>query len=219
VIAGGSGVVGTRLVARLLADPAVARVTAIGRRPLALQHEKLVCATADLLDEASIGRVCPDVVDVAFCALGTTIRRAGSQEAFRAVDHHAVVAFARAVKRKGARRFLLVSSLGAKATANSFYLRVKGEAEEDVAVMHFPSFVAARPSLLDDEGRRAEVRPGERVGLAFMRVAGAVIGRESRWAAIRADVVAAALVRLAKEPSLPARRVVLSDELHRLARG
>jgi uncharacterized protein YbjT (DUF2867 family) len=217
LIAGGSGVVGGRLVQRLLAHPGVARVTAVGRRPLGVRHDKLVAKQVDMTDAGSIGLACPDEVDVAFCCLGTTLRQAGSKQAFRAVDFDAVVAFAEAARTHGARRFVLISSLGASSSSSSFYLRVKGEAEDAVARVGFPSFVAVRPSLLDDEGARRDRRVGEQAGLAFMRVAGAVIGRQSRWAAIPADTVAAAMVRLALEPATTSTRVVQSEELHTLA--
>jgi uncharacterized protein YbjT (DUF2867 family) len=216
LVAGGSGVVGARLLRHLLDDPRVERVTAVGRRTLAERHARLVSVVADLTDAASIGRVCPDEVDVAFCCLGTTIRAAGSKQAFTAVDHDAVVAFAEAAKRHGAQRFLLVSSMGAKASSSNFYLRTKGEAEDDVEKAGFERFVIARPSLLDDEGARRDRRPGEKLGLAVMRVLAPVLGPQSKYAAIRADVVARALLQLAFSPGEARTRVVLSDELHRL---
>ena len=216
LVAGASGVVGARLLRHLLDDPRVGRVTAVGRRTLPERHARLVSAVADLGDAASIGRVCPDEVDVAFCCLGTTIRQAGSKAAFRAVDHDAVVAFAMAAKRHGAERFLLVSSMGAAASSSNFYLRTKGEAEDDAQKIGFSSFVTVRPSILDDEGARRDSRPGEKLGLAVMRVLSPVIGAQSKYAAIKADVVARALVQLGLEPQAGGARVVLSDELHRL---
>jgi uncharacterized protein YbjT (DUF2867 family) len=216
LVAGGSGVVGARLLRHLLDDARVGRVTAIGRRTLPERHAKLVSAVADLTDAASVGRVCPDEVDVAFCCLGTTIKQAGSKPAFRAVDHDAVVAFAEAARRHGAERLLLVSSMGASSSSSNFYLRTKGEAEDDVENLGFGAFVAARPSILDDEGARRDRRPGEKLGLVVMRALAPVLGAESKYAAIRADVVARALVRLAFEPIGARMRVVLSDELHRL---
>lgn len=216
LVAGGSGVVGARLLRHLLDDPRVGRVTAVGRRPLSERHARLVSVVADVTDAASIGRVCPDEVDVAVCCLGTTMRQAGSQAAFRAVDHDAVVAFADAAKRHGAQRFVLVSSMGANAASSNFYLRTKGEAEDDVEKRGFPSFVTARPSILDDEGARRDRRLGEKLGLAVMGLLAPVVGPQSRYAAIKADVVARALVRLAFEPPGARSRVVLSDELHRL---
>jgi uncharacterized protein YbjT (DUF2867 family) len=217
LVAGGSGVVGARLVHHLLADDRVQRVTAIGRRPLALKHGRLVSVVAEMTDDASIGRVCPDEVDVAFCALGTTLRQAGSQAAFRAVDHDAVVAFAEAARRHGARCFLLVSSVGANASSRNFYLRTKGEAEDDVEKLAFSSLVIARPSILDDEGARRDRRPGEKIGLAVMRALAPVLGARSRYAAIRADVVARAMLRLAFDPGPRRVRVAESEELHALA--
>jgi uncharacterized protein YbjT (DUF2867 family) len=99
---------------------------------------------------------------VALCALGTTIKKAGSEAAFRAVDLDAVVAFARWAKDGGAEVLGLVSSVGADVSASSFYLRVKGQAEEAIAAIGFRSFVALRPGLL--LGDRSESRPGDSVG-------------------------------------------------------
>ena len=133
VIAGASGVVGSRALHSLLARADVDRVIAIGRRRLPVQHRKLVSAVADLQRTSAIAAAIPDGVTVAICCLGTTIKTAGSKDAFRAVDRDAVVNFAEAARQKGAQRFLLVSSLGANPGSGNFYLRTKGEAEAAVA--------------------------------------------------------------------------------------
>jgi uncharacterized protein YbjT (DUF2867 family) len=133
VIAGASGVVGSRALQRLLAREDVARVVALGRRALPLEHPKLVSKAVDFRDEAVLEAAIPKGTAVAVCCLGTTMKTAGSRAAFRAVDHDAVVAFGRAALRRGARRFLLVSSVGADAGSSNFYLRTKGEAEDSLA--------------------------------------------------------------------------------------
>ena len=101
-------------------------------------------------------------VDTVVCALGTTIRQAGSQEAFRLVDHTLVLEIARLARAQGARHFLVVSALGADPASRVFYNRVKGEMERDLAALGFDAVTVARPSLL--LGERAEFRLGERLG-------------------------------------------------------
>ena len=142
--------------------------------------------------------------DTAFCCLGTTIKVAGSQAAFRAVDFDAVLAFARAARAAGVRRFGVVSSLGASPTAGSFYSRVKGEMEAELATLGFAQLVIARPSLLI--GDRAKLgqapRVGERLALLVSRPLLPLIPKA--WRPIAADTVARALLRALVQTALPA---------------
>ena len=179
-LAGGSGLVGGELLRLLLADPSYAKVVSVGRRTLPLDDPKLVQAKVDFAAPASFESLAAP--DCAFCCLGTTIKKAGSQEAFRAVDQDAVVAFAKAAKAKGAKVFVHVSSLGADAHARSFYSLVKGQTEAALEALGFESVYALRPSLLD--GERAESRPLERVGLAFARALAPVLGKYRPTAAV-----------------------------------
>jgi uncharacterized protein YbjT (DUF2867 family) len=218
VIAGASGLVGSLALRQLLARADVARVIAIGRRALPVEHARLATRIADLRDPAAIQRALPEQVDVAVCCLGTTMKQAGSQEAFRAVDLEAVVAFAEAARARGARRFVLVSSIGASPRSRSFYLRTKGEAEEALARLGYPQLTVLRPSFIDDGGARTEPRLGERLALPLARAAFAVLGRERRHAPVPADAVALALVRLALDDGAEPVRVVESERLHALGR-
>ena len=175
-LAGGSGLVGGELLRMLLADASYASVISVGRRTLPLDDAtdpKLVQAIVDFGDPSAFDAL--DPADCAFSCLGTTIKKAGSQEAFRAVDQDAVVAFAKAAKSNGAKVFVHVSSLGADAHARSFYMLVKGQTEAAIEALGFDSVYALRPSILD--GERAESRPFERVGLAFARALGPVLGK------------------------------------------
>ncbi len=192
LIAGASGLVGGFLLRQLLELPEYGRVVSLGRRPLALTHPKLVQVTVDF---AALEKVTADLrCDDAFCCLGTTIKRAGSQENFRAVDHAAVLAVAWAARRNGAARFFVVSSLGANAQSRVFYNRVKGETEEALEVLDFQTLGIFRPSLL--LGPRAEKRLGERVGAALMWVAEPLLlGSLRQYRAIQAEVVARAMAR------------------------
>jgi len=218
VIAGASGVVGTRALHQLVARDDVSRVVALGRRLLPVQHEKLVSRVADLQSKTAIASEIPDGTAVAICCLGTTLKKAGSKEAFRAVDRDAVVAFAEAARARGAKRFVLVSSIGADPRARSFYLRTKGETEEALARLGYPQLTVLRPSFIDDEGTRVEYRPLERLTLPIARFVFAVVGRTSRYAPVSADVIGKAVVRLAFDETAERVRVVESDSLHRLER-
>src|SRR5262245_5736661 len=131
VLVGATGLVGDRCLGRLLEHPAYSQVTVWSRRPLSRTHEKLAVELVDFESLPSLPRDCVEV----FCCLGTTIRIAGTQEAFRRVDHDYPVALAERARATGVRTFLLVSSLGADARSTNFYLRVKGETERDIAAL------------------------------------------------------------------------------------
>ena len=216
VIAGASGVVGARVLDHLLRRGDIGRVIAVGRRILPLQHEKLVSKVVDLQNTAAVAAEIPNGTAAAFCCLGTTMKRAGSMDAFRAVDHDAVLAFAQAALEKGARRFLLISSVGARASSANFYQRTKGEVEDALARLGYAQLTILRPSLIDDEGARRDYRAGERLVLPLARIVFAVVGRTRRYAPISADVIAKAMVRLAFDNTTSRVRSVESDELHRL---
>ncbi len=151
----------------------------------------------------------------AFCCLGTTIAQAGSQAAFRAVDFDAVLAFAKAAQAAGVRRFGLVSALGARAGAGSFYTRVKGEAEDAITALGFESLCIARPSLL--AGNRAALgqppRRAEALGLALLQPLGRLV--PAAWRPIDAAFVARALLRAVRE-GRPGRRTLESAEMQGL---
>jgi uncharacterized protein YbjT (DUF2867 family) len=216
VIAGASGVVGARVLHHLLRRDDVGRVIAVGRRTLPLQHEKLVSKVVDLQNTVAVAAEIPEGTAVAFCCLGTTMKRAGSKEAFRAVDHDAVLAFGQAALRKGAKRLLLISSVGARASSANFYQKTKGEAEDALARLGYAQLTILRPSLIDDEGARRDYRAGERLVLPLARIVFAVVGRTRRYAPISADVIAKAMIRLAFDSMTDPVRWVESDELHRL---
>lgn len=192
LLAGGSGLVGGYLLQELLAAPEYDRVVAVARRPLGVEHPKLTQITTEF---AALRQLAPPLRgDDAFCCLGTTIKKAGSREAFRAVDQGAVLAFAWAAQQGGAKRFFHVSSMGADAASRFFYTRVKGETDHALEVMNFDTLGVFRPSLL--LGPRTEYRLGERlsaVGLAM--AAPFLVGSWRKFRAIEAEVVARAMVR------------------------
>jgi uncharacterized protein YbjT (DUF2867 family) len=215
-IIGASGLVGGRVLTHLLDRDDVGQVVALGRRELPLQHERLTAKVVDLQSIPAMAAELPDDITSAVSCLGTTMRKAGSKAAFRGVDRDAVVAFAQAALTRGARRFALVSSVGADASSRSFYLRTKGETEKALAALGFAELVVLRPSLIDDQGARAEHRPSERFVLPFARALFGLLGKTSRYAPVTADTIARALVRLACAEDGERVRVVESEALHEL---
>src|SRR5215831_13153423 len=127
LLAGASGVTGGYALDALLAAPDVGRVLAVSRRPLGREHPRL--ANRIVQFERIESQLKGSVADVALCCLGTTLRKAGSQQRFRAVDVDAVLTFARVAKAANARRFVVMSSVGADPRARNFYLRTKGDME------------------------------------------------------------------------------------------
>lgn len=189
LVLGATGLVGSRAVEHALASPRVAEVTTLVRRATGKVHDKLRERVVDW--EAPVADL--EGHDAVLCALGTTIAKAGSQEAFRRVDHDLPLRVAEAARRAGARAFALVSSVGADARSGNFYLRTKGELEDALRHLDFPSLHLLRPSLL--VGDRTEERTGERLAMATSALWSSVLfGPLRRYRAIDADVVARALV-------------------------
>ena len=212
LLVGTTGLVGGRLLSRLLAHPDYDRVAVWVRRPVSLQIHKFSQLVVDF-DRLADYAAQFDAQDV-YVALGTTIKKAGSQEAFRRVDFDYPLALARIAKERGALRFLLVSALGADAHSRVFYNRVKGEGEQAIAGVGIAQTWFFRPSLLT--GPRAEERPGERVGLAVGNaLAPFLIGGLRKYRPISADAVAAAMVYAATHEVAPG--VVQSDQIAKLA--
>lgn len=191
LVAGATGLVGGHLLELLTRDPAYRQVATLGRRAPELTHEKLLNFVEDFSgewDEAVVPQA-----DAVFCCLGTTIKQAGSQEAFRAIDLDLVVRIAAAAHAKGASTFVVVSSVGADPTSSNFYLRTKGEMEQAVSELGFERLGILRPSLL--LGSRDELRPGERIGqLAARLVDPLMLGGLARYRAVEARTVAGAMI-------------------------
>ncbi len=205
LLIGSSGLVGQIVLTSVLADPRFTEVVALTRASLP-PHPKLLNPIADFRDlplDAAWWSV-----DGVICTLGTTLRKAGSESAFREVDHDFPLAVARAAFAKGTRRFALNSALGADAASRFFYNRVKGETERDLAAIGFTSLAFVRPGLID--GSRAEFRLGERAGLLVSRIVSGVL--PARLRPSRADRIAAELVKAIAEPK-PGIRIVSSAEL------
>ena len=196
VVLGATGLVGRRLLHALTSDAECTRVVTIGRRPTGLVASTLTEVTADLAEPETYRAYLK--TDCVFCALGTTLKKSGSEEAFRRVDHDYPLIVAREALAAGARRYALVSAVGADSTSRVFYNRVKGELEDALRGLPFPSGVRIlHPSVL--LGERNESRPAEQIAAAFMRVTGPLFGGGlKKYRAISADDVARALITAAR---------------------
>ena len=214
-LVGASGLIGQSLI-RLGVGRADFRVIAIARREIPLppgaRMEVLVADPANWADAIAAANA-----SVLVSALGTTWKKSGKDEAaFRAVDQDLVLACARAAKACGMRQMIAVSSVGADAGSKNFYLRVKGEVEQQLGKIGLPRLDVLRPGLL--RGAREELRPAERLGMVLSPLADLFMqGQYSKYRSIRADVMARAIVGLTKEKAA-GRFVFEHDALLRAAR-
>ncbi|WP_199096588.1 oxidoreductase [Dyella sp. ASV21] len=200
LLAGATGLTGGHLLRLLQDDPEVAHVLAPTRHALPA-HPKLENPVG------MIGHLIAQLhgtVDTAFCCLGTTIRQAGSREAFRVVDYDLPLSLGRHALALGARHYLVISALGANASSRLFYNRTKGELELALQKQGWPRLTIVRPSLL--LGARHKPRAGEVLAAPFSRLL------PGRWRGIEAATVARAMQRLANAPGTGL-RIAESDEL------
>jgi uncharacterized protein YbjT (DUF2867 family) len=164
-IIGGTGLTGSLLVHKLLADASVTNVISVSRKSLHISNAKLVeILVSDLAELPSIESSIRG--EIYFCCLGTTIVAAGSKENFEKVDHDAIVAFAKIAKMHDAKSFTLVSAMGANASSMVFYNRVKGRTENDVKALELRSLNVFRPALL--VGARQQFRLGESIAVKIL---------------------------------------------------
>ncbi|GBQ56026.1 NAD(P)H-binding protein [Komagataeibacter swingsii] len=195
LLIGGSGLIGHFVNEKLATRPDTVVTSLTRRKSSGVDHvidfERLCAAP-----EATLRAVALTGADVAISCLGTTIRAAGSQAAMFRVDHEYVLAFATAAHALGARRFILVSSVGAGGPG--FYLRTKGAIERDIRALGFSRVDILRPGML--LGHRAQARPMEAIGQRLaMVLAPLMVGRLARYGAIDAETVAEAIVALVRQ--------------------
>lgn len=190
LVLGSTGLVGRALVAQLRAD-----------HP---EHTLILPTRSDLATtlDASI------VPDVVMCCLGTTIKQAGSQEAFREVDHHMVIRHARDMRQRGAQHVIVISAVGADASSAIFYSRVKGDMELELAALGYPSVTILRPSLL--LGKRTPTRPKEVALEMLFRVLGPLIPRT--WRGVTDAAVARTMIDAMHHPQSGV-RVITNAEI------
>jgi uncharacterized protein YbjT (DUF2867 family) len=215
-VAGATGLIGRALVGELSRRLSTGNVTTLVRRPEERKEpgvEERVVAF-DRLELELAGRTATHV----FCCLGTTMAKAGSREAFRRVDYDYPLALGRAARSAGARKFLVVTALGADPESRIFYNRVKGELERALAELGLPELHVFRPSLL--LGERGERRPGERLAMALAKPVGALlVGPLKKYRAIDGAAVARAMANIALDARpVPGVTVYDSDRIASLAR-
>jgi len=196
LLAGATGLIGSQLLPLLLESERYSKVIVVGRRALPLIHPKLVQVVTELdqLERVRLQLIADDV----YCCLGTTMRQAGSKEAFYKVDFLYVVTLAALTAGNFAAQFMVVSSLGASADSAFYYNKVKGEMEEAVRKAPFRAIHIFRPSLL--LGERAQPRVGERLGAALLKVLRPLLqGPLRTYRPVPAAVVARAMLRAAED--------------------
>jgi len=214
-ILGASGLVGGFCLRALVDDPDYSRVVTFGRRELpSFTRAKVAQRVADL--DSLTAEDFRSVQDV-FCALGTTIRKAGSQAAFRHVDLELPLRAATEAVKAGAEQFVVVSSVGADPASKNFYLHTKGQMESELARLPFKAIHILRPSLLI--GRRAEFRLGEAITMALAPALDLLtLGALRKYHSIRAETVGRAMVAAAKQGASGA-SVGEYDEIARLGKA
>lgn len=197
VLLGASGLVGGYCLRTLLASDDWSKVRVLTRRDLGLaSHPKLEQKVVPDMGKLSAADF-SGANDV-FCATGTTIRKAGSQEEFQRIDYAMPLAAARAGLAAGAQQFILISSVGADPNSKNFYLRTKGELERDISALKFPAIHIMRPGLL--LGHREEFRPGERLATRIAPLINLTLyGSLKRYRSVAAEKVARAMVAAAKQ--------------------
>jgi uncharacterized protein YbjT (DUF2867 family) len=211
LIAGATGLVGSHLLPLLLNCGRYSKVIAVVRRPLAIVHPCLDQRIVDFdrLEDHRLSLIADDV----YCCLGTTMRQAGSKDAFYRVDYLYVVKLAALTAANFAAQFMLVSAMGADPASTFYYNRVKGDTEAAVRQAPFRAIHIFRPSLL--LGERSEKRTGEQIGAVLLRLfAPLLVGPLQRYRGIPAQAVAQAMLNAAYQEGGGV-RIYLSDEIQR----
>jgi uncharacterized protein YbjT (DUF2867 family) len=208
LLAGATGLVGSAVLQRCVADRTIAAIIVPTRRPVSMKHAKIRNVVMDLLSvengepsaglSDAIAKVSDGKIDAYISALGTTIKTAGSREAFISVDRDLVCRFAEIAKQQNARQVVFVSSVGATRQASNFYLRVKGETEDMLERMKFDRVDILRPGVL--LGSRQDSRPSEAIAQKLSFIYNPFLrGPLRRYRAIEADAVAAAALELLRK--------------------
>ncbi|MBL0919738.1 MAG: NAD-dependent dehydratase [Hydrogenophaga sp.] len=205
MVAGATGLVGSHALRLALTHPLVGQVVAPTRRALPT-HPKLLNPVVDferLPEQADWWGV-----NAVVCTIGTTIKTAGTREAFYRVDHDLPLRVAALALRRGAQAYAFNSALGADLRSRVFYSRTKGETERDLLALGYPSLTFVRPGLIG--GDRIENRPRERALVQLLQAVGPLLPR--RWRVVQAEAIARALIDAALTAT-PGVRVVMSEDI------
>jgi uncharacterized protein YbjT (DUF2867 family) len=212
LIAGASGLTGSFCLTYLLESPECEEVISIGRSLLELQHPKLKQIQTDFSDIEDILE--NHSVDDVFCCLGSTIKKAGSKDAFTKIDFEYPLQLAKVAKENGADGFHIITALGADKKSFFFYSRVKGELEEELIKLNYNNLNIFRPSLLD--GERKESRPAERFAMIVGRIfAPFLIGPLSKIRPIKAKAVSKVMVYHALK-GIKGLSIIESAQIHKI---
>ena len=206
LVLGATGLIGDLLTHRLVDSPFYEKVKVLVRKSLSWQHPRLQEVLFDFEHPNGLLTQANDV----FCCLGTTIKKAGSKEAFRKVDYQYPMDIAQLSLANGAQQFAIVTAMGADADSSVFYNRVKGDVERDLASLNYPTLLIFRPSLLF--GNRAENRLGERIASGAMRLFNPLI--PAKYKGVEASKVANAMLTTTQQ-GLIGKHVFESDMLQK----
>jgi uncharacterized protein YbjT (DUF2867 family) len=208
LVIGSTGLVGNLLTHQLVDSPIYDKVKVLVRKSLPWQHPRLQEVQFDFDHPNGLVTQADDI----FCCLGTTIKKAGSQEAFKKVDYQYPLDIARLGLANGARQFAIVTAMGADSKSMFFYNRVKGDVERDLAALNYPTLLIFRPSLLMGSRRQEDSRLGERVAERVMSFLNPVI--PGKYKGIQASKVAKAMLTTTQQ-GLMGKHIFESDELQK----
>lgn len=215
LVVGATGLIGSALLEYLLNEMYYQKVIVLTRRSLPIDHPKLeeIIVDFDHLQDTQLSKRVDDV----YCCLGTTMKKAGSKEAFRRVDYYYPLKTAQLALKNGASQYLIVTALGANKKSIFFYNRVKGEVEEALWKLNFKGLHIFRPSLL--LGHRKEQRFGEKIGEIIMKfIQPFLIAKLKKYRPIKDIRVATAMYKIAQE-NLKGRYIYESDRIEKIANG
>ncbi len=213
LIIGSTGLIGSQLLELLLESPIYEKVTVFVKRDNGIQHPKLTQHIIDFDKPETYKELV--IGDDFFCTIGTTIKNAGSQDAFRKVDFEYPKVFATIALENNVKQFLLISSLDALSTSTNFYLKTKGKIENFLKKCSFESAIVLRPSLL--LGKRKEFRLGEKMAAFFIKLFSfLLIGNLKKYKAIESKDVAKAMFHIAQQ-NYKGFHIIESDEIQQIA--
>lgn len=205
VVIGASGLVGSHLTAQLIDSPFYSKIILLNRRASNLSHSKIEEKIIDFENPDLSGIKSDDV----FCAIGTTIKKAGSQAAQFKIDCDYPLRIASILRSQGATQFILVSSIGAKPNSSNFYLRTKGQLEKNINALNFSSAIFIRPSFI--LGDRKEFRFGEKMAIVLMTLLKPLFnGPLIKYRGVKASAIASKMISCANQ-NLKGEYIIPSD--------
>jgi uncharacterized protein YbjT (DUF2867 family) len=209
LIVGATGLIGGYCLDTICDDPNYSEILALVRKPILKTHRKLKTVITKFDDNLEHELSNIQANDV-YCCLGTTIKKAGSQQAFKAIDYTLVVTVAELMRKQGAEQFVVISAMGADKNSKVFYNRVKGEMEQALEELDYPCLRIIRPSLL--LGQRQELRMGERIGVLLTPVLKPfMMGSLKKYRPVQAESVAEFMAKMAHEEAVAGVYVYESD--------